>query len=113
MVSLVNPHTHATRFGWHLWETDLRFAPGLPPGWGTMFKKAVVKTSQNPLGGKETKKLRGDIRKRLDISEAQLDTFFGVLSCPTAEFLRRFQQGWQRCGRGTCTRSLEAGTVRV
>jgi hypothetical protein len=49
-----------------------------------MFKKAVVKTSQNPLGGKETKKLRGDIRKRLDISEAQLDTFFGVLSCPAS-----------------------------
>ena len=50
----------------------------------TMFKKAVVKTSQNPLGGKETKKLRGDIRKRLDISDSQLDTFFGVLSCPAS-----------------------------
>ena len=33
MVSLVNSHTHATRIGWHLWEIDLRFAPGLPPGW--------------------------------------------------------------------------------
>jgi len=24
----------ATRIGWHLWEVDLRFAPGLPTGWG-------------------------------------------------------------------------------
>ena len=32
MVSLVNSHTNATRIGWHLWEIDLRFAPGLPPG---------------------------------------------------------------------------------
>ena len=32
MVWLVNFHTHATRIGWHLWEIDLRFAPGLPPG---------------------------------------------------------------------------------
>ena len=30
MVSLVNS---ATRIGWHLWEVDLRFAHGLPPGW--------------------------------------------------------------------------------
>jgi len=33
MVSLVNSHTNATRIGWHLWEINLRFAPGLPPGW--------------------------------------------------------------------------------
>jgi len=33
MVSLANSHTHATRIGWHLWEIDLRFAHGLPPGW--------------------------------------------------------------------------------
>ena len=33
MVSLVNSHTNTTRIGWHLWEIDLRFAPGLPPGW--------------------------------------------------------------------------------
>ena len=32
MVSLVNSHTNATRVGWHLWDIDLRFAPGLPPG---------------------------------------------------------------------------------
>ena len=32
MVYLVNSHTNATRIGWHLWEIDLRFAPGLPPG---------------------------------------------------------------------------------
>jgi len=33
MVSSVNSHTNATRIGWHLWEIDLRFASGLPPGW--------------------------------------------------------------------------------
>jgi len=33
MVSLVNSHANATRIGWHLWEIDFRFAPGLPPGW--------------------------------------------------------------------------------
>ena len=33
MVYLVNSHTNATRIGRHLWEIDLRFAPGLPPGW--------------------------------------------------------------------------------
>ena len=32
MVSLVNSHTNATSRRWHLWEIDLRFAPGLPPG---------------------------------------------------------------------------------
>ena len=36
MVSLVNSHTNATRIGWHLWEIDLRFASGLPPGWTKM-----------------------------------------------------------------------------
>jgi len=30
---LVNSHTNATRIVWHLWDIDLRFAPGLPPGW--------------------------------------------------------------------------------
>ena len=33
MVYSVNSHTNATRIGWHPWEIDLRFAPGLPPGW--------------------------------------------------------------------------------
>ena len=33
IVSSVNSHTNATRIGCHLWEVDLRFAPGLPPGW--------------------------------------------------------------------------------
>jgi len=27
--------------GWHLWEIDLRFAPGLPPGWFLGIKKVV------------------------------------------------------------------------
>ena len=26
------PNTHTTRIEWHLWEIDLRFAPGLLPG---------------------------------------------------------------------------------
>ena len=43
MVSLVNFHTNATRIGWHLWEIDLRFAPGLPPGWfPTSFQRRVL-----------------------------------------------------------------------
>jgi len=25
---------YKSRIGWHLWEIDLRFASGLPPGWG-------------------------------------------------------------------------------
>ena len=33
MISLVNSYTNATRIGWHLWEIDVRFGPGLPPGW--------------------------------------------------------------------------------
>ena len=33
MVALVKSYTHATRIGWHPWESDLRFAPGLPAGW--------------------------------------------------------------------------------
>ena len=33
MVYLINSHINATRIGWHLWEIDLRFAPGLPPEW--------------------------------------------------------------------------------
>ena len=33
MISLLNFHTNATRIGWHLWEIDLIFATGSPPGW--------------------------------------------------------------------------------
>jgi hypothetical protein len=33
MVSPVNSHANATSRRKHLWEIDLRFAPGLPPGW--------------------------------------------------------------------------------
>ena len=33
MVSLVNPHTNATFRRWHMREIDLRFSPGLRPGW--------------------------------------------------------------------------------
>jgi len=33
MIALGNSHTNATRIGWHLWEIELIFAPGLPPGW--------------------------------------------------------------------------------
>ena len=31
MVSPITFHAFATRIGWHLWEIDLRFSPGLPP----------------------------------------------------------------------------------
>ena len=33
MVDSVNSYTNANRIGWHLCEIDLRFAPGVPPGW--------------------------------------------------------------------------------
>jgi len=33
MVSFIKSRANATRIGWHLWEIDLRFAPGLPTGW--------------------------------------------------------------------------------
>ena len=36
MVSLVNSNTNARH---HLWEIDLRFAPGLPPGWKTHLSR--------------------------------------------------------------------------
>ena len=42
IVSLVNSHTNAARIGWHLWEIDLRFAPGLSPGWWGYSKDGVV-----------------------------------------------------------------------
>jgi len=38
MVVLANSHKNATRIGWHLWEIDLIFASGLPPGWGVAFE---------------------------------------------------------------------------
>ena len=28
----VNSHTNTTRIGWHLWEIELRLAPGLSSG---------------------------------------------------------------------------------
>ena len=34
MISLVSFHANATGIGWDVWESDLGFAPGLPPGWG-------------------------------------------------------------------------------
>jgi len=33
MVSFVNSHTNTTRIWWHMWDIDLIFAHGLPPGW--------------------------------------------------------------------------------
>ena len=35
IVSFVHSHTNATRIGWHMWEIEIQFAPGLPPGWST------------------------------------------------------------------------------
>jgi hypothetical protein len=61
-----------------------------------MFKRAVVKAAQNPLGGKETKKLRIDIQKRLDITDDELDLFFAE-SCPAPPppvMRARIRAGW-------------------
>ena len=51
MVSLVNSHKNATRIGWRLWEIDLRFAPGLPPGW-----------KAKPLHSKSGEQIQGQAR---------------------------------------------------
>ena len=54
MVSLVNSHTNATRIGWRLWEIDLRFAPGLPPGWLRILQTGchgAIDTTQGPSWG--------------------------------------------------------------
>ena len=40
MVSQVNSHTNATRIGWYLWEMNLRFAHGLPPGWSSTLMRS-------------------------------------------------------------------------
>ena len=48
-VSLVHYYTNATRTGWHLWDIDLRFAPGLPPGWGTRTR-TPPRTCTRPRG---------------------------------------------------------------
>ena len=48
MVSLVNPHTNATIIGWHLWQIDLKFAPGLPAGWGMPRMSAVPWATRLP-----------------------------------------------------------------
>ena len=49
MVSLVNTPSNATRIGWHLWETGLRFAHGLPPGWGYAVRIAWISSSSSLL----------------------------------------------------------------
>ena len=49
MVSSVNSHTNATRIGWHLWEIDLKFTPGLPPGWSG-FSAAIRFVRCTPFG---------------------------------------------------------------
>ena len=56
MVSLVNCHTNATRIGWHLWEIDLRFAPGLPPGWARVLFCLVLKVFCPPFCTKGCRK---------------------------------------------------------
>ena len=42
MVSLVNSRTNAPRIGWHLWEIDLRCAPGLPSGWRVFVRNFLT-----------------------------------------------------------------------
>ena len=48
VVSAVNSHTNASRIGWHLWEIDLMFAPGLPPGWHPLEKGDVCHANSLP-----------------------------------------------------------------
>ena len=45
MVSLVNSHTNATGIGCHLWEVDLRFAPGWT-SWVERLNERVGRRSQ-------------------------------------------------------------------
>ena len=40
MVTLVNSHINATRIGLLMWEIDLRFASGIPPGWVVVKRSA-------------------------------------------------------------------------
>ena len=48
MVSLVNSHSNTTSWRWHLWEIDLKFAHGLPPG-RSCLEIRVVKTADHDL----------------------------------------------------------------
>ena len=48
MVPFVNSHEHATRIGWYLWDIDLRFAPGLPPGWLSKSISCFANLPLNP-----------------------------------------------------------------
>ena len=50
VVALVNSHANATFWRWHLWEIDLRFASGLPPGWVTMETNLTPKGPGQVLG---------------------------------------------------------------
>ena len=50
MVSLVNSHSNATSRRWHLWEIDLRFALGLPPGWFQAQRQGGAGKSHLELG---------------------------------------------------------------
>jgi len=54
MVYSVNSHTNATRIGWHLWEIDLRFAPGLPSGWWAEEATWIVIVIEDPSGATAT-----------------------------------------------------------
>ena len=65
MVSLVNSHTNATRIGWHQWEIDFRFAPGLSPGWEGYLAKPPAGLEH--LGGHAVQQRRrrlGRLRQR-------------------------------------------------
>ena len=42
MVSLLKSHSNATSRRQHLWEIDLRFAPGLPPGWNPILRGSCL-----------------------------------------------------------------------
>ena len=67
MVSLVNSHAHATRIGWHLWEINLIFALGLPPGC-LGYNEDV----EERLGPAERVEEARDIRRRVPLHHHQL-----------------------------------------
>ena len=59
MFFLVNSHANATSKRWHLWEIDLRFAPGSPPGWLMNPCLSLLTLSRMPLPPERPVRLPG------------------------------------------------------
>ena len=53
---VVNCHLDVTSRRSHLWEIDLRFAPGLPPGWVTgLYRTPSMSTGEESVNPAEAK----------------------------------------------------------